>query len=282
MATRTKTFGCILAVLVCLFAFAPKAEAKQDAFKSISPDSWTLPAFDALSVKYLKVSFTRPHLITSGGYPTRYEAAISIMRILEKVEKIDEEKSDKKTMVVPIKDRILLKRLVIEFWKVLLAIGYFGKHSEVTSSQEPLEYTRSGYALDIVAAKFMQSPFLNHSQDNYLFGSHRPPTRYETASMLSRILRKVRKIDTGKRGNHTPAVTEEDGKLLQWLVEEFKQELTALGYDVKPFLGMTAFPDVPKTHWAFNAVAELKWKGVLVGYPNPIENTFLPEQTASR
>jgi len=218
----------------------------------------------------------------SGGYPTRYEVAVYLQRILAKVEKIDEEKSDKKTMVVPIKDRILLKRLVIEFWDVLLAIGYFGKHSEVTSSQEPLEYTRSGYALNIVAAKLMQSPFLNHSQDNYLLGSHRPPTRYETAFSLSRILRKVRKIDTGKRGNHTPAVTEEDGKLLQWLVEEFKQELAALGYDVKPFLGMAPFPDVPKTHWAYNAVAELKRKGVLVGYPAPIENTFLPEQSASR
>ena len=27
------------------------------------------------------------------------------------------------------------------------------------------------------------------------------------------------------------------------------------------------FPDVPKTHWAYEAVTDLKMRGILVGYP---------------
>ncbi len=27
------------------------------------------------------------------------------------------------------------------------------------------------------------------------------------------------------------------------------------------------FPDVPKTHWAYEAVTDLKAKGILIGYP---------------
>ena len=30
---------------------------------------------------------------------------------------------------------------------------------------------------------------------------------------------------------------------------------------------LAGFPDVPKTHWAYEAVTELKQKGILIGYP---------------
>ena len=31
------------------------------------------------------------------------------------------------------------------------------------------------------------------------------------------------------------------------------------------------FPDVPKTHWAYEAVTDLKARGILVGYPPAAE-----------
>ena len=33
------------------------------------------------------------------------------------------------------------------------------------------------------------------------------------------------------------------------------------------------FPDVPKGHWAYQAVLDLKQKGILVGYPAPPAGT---------
>ena len=36
------------------------------------------------------------------------------------------------------------------------------------------------------------------------------------------------------------------------------------------------FPDVPKTHWAYQAVYDLKQKGILVGYPAPSSQPSRP------
>ncbi len=37
------------------------------------------------------------------------------------------------------------------------------------------------------------------------------------------------------------------------------------------------FPDVPKDHWAYSAVLELKQKGILIGYPNGTFNGIVPK-----
>ncbi len=38
----------------------------------------------------------------------------------------------------------------------------------------------------------------------------------------------------------------------------------------------TPFPDVPKTHWAFNAVESLREKGILRGYPPEASKPRVP------
>lgn len=53
--------------------------------------------------------------------------------------------------------------------------------------------------------------------------------------------------------------------------------LVALGLLAVPVAAQeqrTYFPDVPREHWAFDAVQELAGKGILKGYP---PGTFLPE-----
>src|ERR1700722_17117974 len=37
------------------------------------------------------------------------------------------------------------------------------------------------------------------------------------------------------------------------------------------------FPDVPKDHWAYNAVQELRDKGIFIGYPNGTFNGVVPK-----
>lgn len=304
--TRTKTFGCIPAVLVCLFAFAPKAEAKQDAFKDVPSDhwtfypkrrqarnrikdipsgSWTLPSLDRLSSKYLKYPFFYHGdgrlRMGSSWYPTRYEGTVYLQSILAKVEKIDAEKPDKKTMDVTTEERQLLKRLVEEFWKELLELGYFDKHVLFKLPDQIFiditEHENFAYALDIVWMKLTGKRFFARS----LYSGRRYYTRYEAAVALQRFFQKNR-VDMKKSMVASTVLSAEERRLLECVIEEFKQELAALGYDVKPFLGMAPFPDVPRTHWAVQAVTELKKAGILVGYPDPIENTFLPKQSASR
>ncbi len=109
-----------------------------------------------------------------------------------------------------------------------------------------------------------------------LFGSRRPGTRYELAVELSRLIKRVEEIDNAKKPNKLPSVTEEDRANLKRLVAEFKNELPLVGYDVKhSAFRPDSFADVPRSHWAYIAVADLKEKGILVGYPSKTENTFL-------
>lgn len=102
--------------------------------------------------------------------------------------------------------------------------------------------------------------------ENY-FNSKPTLTFYEFAINIMRVSDRVAELDTEKEGDHVPVVRPEDRVLLKRLIAAFEPELKDLGYFEKRSQDIPPFPDVPKTHWAYEAVTELKRMGILIGYP---------------
>jgi hypothetical protein len=62
-------------------------------------------------------------------------------------------------------------------------------------------------------------------------------------------------------------ITSQQAQALQRLIQKFQPEFKALSISfVSP-----PFPDVHKSHWAFQAVEKLQQAGIIVGYPEIIE-----------
>lgn len=306
---RPKTLACLLMALGSLFAFTPKAEAKQDAFKDVPMDSWTyvpqkqeaLELFKDLprdswawkAFFKLRDQFMGKVLFSSGRI-TRYEVAVALFRIQEKMEKIDADalarwrrasetgktedagKSDKNAPDISIEDRELLKKLVGEFWREMMAIGCFHRLSPTLSDRKDAafeyvkEHSRFGYAVDIVWKRLTGSPFFVKS----LFSDRRYYTRYEVAVRFQRIF-KAKGSDLTTPAAKFAILESDDRALCLYVLNDLKKDIAFLAV-------ADPFPDVPKEHWAYNAVTSLKRRGVLVGYPDPIANTFLPPQTELR
>lgn len=123
----------------------------------------------------------------------------------------------------------------------------------------------------------------------------RPMTRYEFAVATARLLRYVDSFEEADRarriGPSTPSNhTSSQGEILLFaalkrLVEKFRPELKALGvqveqikingvYLIEPQRGQPELPvapsfaDVPKNHWAYEAVETLRLSGIMIGIPS--------------
>jgi hypothetical protein len=51
--------------------------------------------------------------------------------------------------------------------------------------------------------------------------------------------------------------------------------------DPTPPVRSTPFPDVPRGHWAFDAVEQMRQRGILRGYP-PERKPAMPKRSAER
>ena len=116
----------------------------------------------------------------------------------------------------------------------------------------------------------------------------RAMTRYEFAVVIARLLSPVmesRATRDKKSADFLSPTLKNSAVLaaLKRLSEKFLPELTALGLDEQQVKNLflpkhqstpqkipvaPPFSDVPKNHWAFNAVEKLRQGGILVGYPN--------------
>lgn len=119
------------------------------------------------------------------------------------------------------------------------------------------------------------------------FGQVKQPdvrTRYELAIGVARLLERIETTEKAKRaGETTPPVPSapdlskpENLAAFKRLVEKFRPELKVLGVNVNTWkINGTllleskiapSFTDVPKDHWAFEAVEKLRKSGIVVGY----------------
>lgn len=74
---------------------------------------------------------------------------------------------------------------------------------------------------------------------------------------------------------HPAALDPEAQGALRWLTAEFRPELKRLGTResvIEAIIGLaptaTPFADMPRTHWAYEAVESLRRKRILRRYPN--------------
>jgi hypothetical protein len=99
------------------------------------------------------------------------------------------------------------------------------------------------------------------------FVSHPYLTFYEGAVEVDRFDR-IAELKAIQNHIQAPTVAPEDRALLNRLFTAFEPELRAIGYFDRRPLDSPHFPDVPKHHWAYQAVTDLKQKGILLGYPS--------------
>lgn len=130
-------------------------------------------------------------------------------------------------------------------------------------------------------------------------GSYRPPTGYEIAVMVHQSEVKLKDVvgatwkSSQNDGSTLTGVNRKSIRdMITWpkycdellaLTDVFGPRLAKLDVNVKAFLAeirgtkiqlqgliarLPGFPDVPKDHWAYKAVEELREAGILVGYPD--------------
>lgn len=105
------------------------------------------------------------------------------------------------------------------------------------------------------------------------FSSKRTLTRYEVAVAIDRAMR------GHVQGRRNPALNATTAIILHRFLVEYAEELTAL--PTKPTMQRKwlaiirayepvdgPFVNVPKTHWAADAVERLRTRGILRGYPD--------------
>jgi len=250
-------------------------------------DSWSFAMLDSLAIRLSIPSL--PNLVPREDYRnylSPYDMATQLARILDRVKTIDAGKLNSPAPILMSQDKNVVKGLVAEFKPILDAVGYFQKEAAWKKQDNAPEFNANDMFRDSVTLDtwygFVIHDFSLRTRGSglffiSLFGRSRRTSRYEAIVAIHRAMR-----EASKRNIHTPTITKEDLELVNRLYGEFKNDFATIGITSVDYLVFTQFPDVPKTHWAYNAVAELKRKGVLVGYPDPIDNTFLPKQSASR
>ncbi len=109
-------------------------------------------------------------------------------------------------------------------------------------------------------------------------------TRYEFAVSVARLLRPDDQIEVDERmlNVNNPAVPSlsvaEVRAAFKRMIEKFGPDLKALGVNTRLIRingellidprTLPLFADVPKAHWAFDAVEKLRLSGIVVGFPD--------------
>jgi len=71
-------------------------------------------------------------------------------------------------------------------------------------------------------------------------------------------------------------------KIISWILIVSFIQLTTVSVWAQPKTTLVMFKDVPKNHWAYDAIFALKQDGILIGYPGQDNTKFNGERTLTR
>lgn len=71
-------------------------------------------------------------------------------------------------------------------------------------------------------------------------------------------------------------------KIISWILIVSFLQLTNISVWAQTKTSFEMFKDIPKNHWAYDAILELKQDGILIGYPGQDNTKFNGERTLTR